>query len=156
MNILSSHADSSMKILSLILSSLLFLSACSGTIPISKTDTRADKILQLEQENIALKLELSKLREDNILLQAWGDPSTINTTITEEDPSAPKFIEWSFASCMKEAQETYINQGTQYCRQWWYSTGDILADRCKLDNGVAEQLKSTKAKMEIECQNLYQ
>jgi hypothetical protein len=135
-----------MKSLTLIIS-LICLSGC--TLPITGTQ---DAMEALRQENTALKTENATLREENMLLRAGGDPSTLQSLFGGDTT----YTEWSYNSCMQDAHAAYISAGTEYCKKSGYSTGDILANKCQLDNSIIQELQMTESGAQAECKNLYQ
>jgi hypothetical protein len=62
-----------------ILTSIMFLSACSNHL-----DTSSIELARLTRENIELKRENANLKEEIIFLKAGGDPNTITTTTSTE------------------------------------------------------------------------
>lgn len=135
----------------LILISSFFLISC--TPQVDPETTR--RIQVLEQENSALKIENANLKVENDLLKAWGNPTSIQTSTSSLVSSDPQFIEWNYDSCMKEAFDIYVSQGSEYCKKKWYTPIDIATNKCQLEDAIMEQLNSTKTKAKWECDNLY-
>jgi hypothetical protein len=127
---------------------LFLISSCA--IPITGTQ---DALESLKQENTALQTENANLREENTLLKAGGDPSTLQSSFGSSDTTS--YTEGSYDSCMQDAHAGYISAGTEYCKKSGYSTGDILANKCQLDDAVMQELYATESGAQAECKNLY-
>jgi hypothetical protein len=131
--------------------SLLCLSSCTW-LSIGTPESSQAELQQLRQENTALQTENATLREENTLLKAGGDPSTLQSSFGSSDTT---YTEGSYDSCMQDAHAGYISAGTDYCKKSGYSTGDILANKCQLDNSVIHELQMTESGAQSECHNLY-
>lgn len=122
---------------------LLFLSSCTW-LPVGTPDVSEQQLQQLREENTAL-------REENTRLKAGSDPYTIENAF---GPNVT-YTEWNYESCIRDAHAAYISDGTEYCKKAGYSTGDILANKCQLDNSVIQELQMTESGAQAECKNLY-
>ncbi len=142
--------------LTLLLIPMILLISCSTPTPI---DT-PDPMKKLEQEVTTLKLENANLREENVLLKAGGDPSTIQnqsetrtgTYISDETT----YEEGSLTLCMKQSHDDYIAAGSRVCKSDGYTDADILANKCQLGTKILQELSTNKSNAETSCKSLYQ
>lgn len=132
--------------------SILFLTACIQEVP--KDDS--SEVKNLRQQVDSLKAENANLREENTLLKAWGNPTTIQSSWWSGAwDDGTTYEEWNYPSCMKKAYDEFIAQGTSECKKSGYSSVEILANKCQLDDAVMNRLKMNKANEEWSCKQLY-
>ncbi len=141
---------------------LVLFSICSPLFLLSSCMLKEDpettrRTQELQQEIATLKIENANLKVENDLYKAWWMPQTIQKNIAPWiETTDPQFVEWSFASCMQEAHQMFIAQGSAYCNKAGYIPVDIAANKCQLVDSVIEKLKKIKSQAEWECYNLYQ
>ena len=145
-----------MQSLTLLLIPLTLLASCAP----SSSSRNNDQIQKLEQEVTTLKLENANLHEENVLLKAGGDPSTIqNQTETRTGTyisNGTTYEEGSLTLCLKQSHDDYISAGTRVCKKDGYSDADILANKCQLTTKVIQELTNNESNAEASCRSLYQ
>lgn len=140
------------KIFFLLILSSLFVS-CS--IPNLKHQEDAD-VIKLQEKISSLELENANLKEENNLLRAGGEPSTItNSTGALGDNGGTSYEEGSYDSCMKQAGSDYISAGSKACKEAKYSDAAILANKCQLDRKMLVDLSVSRKNAETNCMSLY-
>ena len=137
--------------------SLLILVSCSGSSLTHDTPQQDN----LEQEVSALKIENTNLREENSLLRAGGDPSTIQSQQTETRTGTyisqdTTYEEGNLDTCMQQSHDDYIRAGSQICKKDGYSDADILTNKCQLETKVIQELANNRSNAEASCRSLYQ
>ncbi len=136
------------------ITSIILLSSCSST-PVKPPEP--PNVVKLQEKISSLELENANLKEENNLLRAGGEPSTItNSTGALGVDGGTTYEEGSYDSCMKQAGTDYISAGSKACKEAKYSDVDILANRCQLDRKVLVDLSVSRKNAEANCRGLYQ
>ncbi len=142
------------SIFPLLIVSVTLLSSCGAT-PVKPQEP--PDVVKLQEKIDSLKLENANLKEENNLLRAGGEPSSIqNSTGALGDNGGTTYEEGNYASCMKQTQADYIVAGSKACKDEKYSDAEILANKCQLDRKVLTDLSVSRKNAEASCTSLYQ